>query len=50
MERQHSLWLIFEKSGKLTDYISFCEERRRAQNRREAPGPNDSGDDDQSSL
>lgn len=30
MDSYQALWIKFEKSGKLTDYLSFCEERRRA--------------------
>ena len=30
MDRSRALWGEFEKSGKLTDYLTFCEERRRA--------------------
>lgn len=49
MDRPQSLWLKFERSGKLTDYINFCEERRRMKSRREPDGSDDPPAD-QSSL
>ena len=29
MDSSRALWAKFEKSGKLSDYLSFCEARRR---------------------
>ena len=29
MEKSRNSWARFEKSGKLSDYLAFCEERRR---------------------
>ncbi|MCR5611093.1 MAG: hypothetical protein K6F68_04595 [Clostridiales bacterium] len=55
MDSSRALWARFEKSGKLKDYLSFCEARRR-QNLR-PPEQNEGGDEaaplpenDQSSL
>lgn len=36
MEIPHSLWLRFEKSGKLLDYMEFCKERRRCERKPDA--------------
>lgn len=30
MDSSRYLWSRFEKSGKLTDYLSFCRERERS--------------------
>lgn len=29
MSGSRKFWIRFEKSGKLSDYLTFCEERRR---------------------
>ena len=29
MSGSRKYWIRFEKSGKLSDYLTFCEERRR---------------------
>lgn len=30
MDRMRFTWSKFEKSGKIADYMAFCEERRRS--------------------
>jgi hypothetical protein len=35
MEKTRDSWARFEKSGKLSDYLAFCEARRRERARKD---------------
>ncbi len=55
MDSARNSWMRFEKSGKLSDYLDFCEQRRRAESLKKPkpkPGcePGGSFGSDQSSV
>lgn len=55
MDSTENSWRRFEKSGKLSDYLNFCEERRLAAARKSSDTgselkPGESLERDQSSI